>query len=153
MIESAPFLAPLVYGSDEPTVHAARAAHFVRHAQDPDAFAVTLAKSFAAMFIDPARHRRVIEDAASSDAATVARLTSDAMLLDLRGRLARITAPVHVALGAWPGVPSAAVRNARIAADLPEARITLLHGCRHFPMLEVPDALAGWALDALAAEP
>lgn len=96
----------------------------------------------AAMVTDSARITQVARWGVASDAATVAQAVYDMNTTDLRAEVARIKQPVLV-LGSWAGYQqfgatkeSVRATFTRQYAQLPQARIELSEGGRHFLMYD-----------------
>jgi pimeloyl-ACP methyl ester carboxylesterase len=107
------------------------------------AYDTQAAMTFASMITDPAIARQVAEASRGTDPATAAAAMYALMSRDLRDDLGTIRAPVLLlAAGAVAPTPEAAVllrqRYESQVAAVPEHRVEVVEGARHFIMLDQP---------------
>ncbi|MEM9556538.1 MAG: alpha/beta hydrolase [Acidobacteriota bacterium] len=113
------------------------------------------AMTLSTMITDPETVRRVAEASRGSDPATLAQAVHDLMTRDLRPALTTVDDPVLL-LAAGAAAPTAeiaamlAARYADQVVAVPDHRVEVVDGARHFIMLDRPEAFHALLLEHLA---
>lgn len=115
-------------------------------AQTPEVFAAGQDRVMAGLVRSPEARAAPIAWSLATDRGVMARATYDVMTTDLRGDLARITAPVTVLYARDPGMGAAFSRVDPLYTDnyaaLKGVRLRPVDGAFHFIMLDQPQAFA-----------
>lgn len=124
----------------------AAAFHDAVIAQAPEAFAAGQDRVMAGLIKTPEARVAPIAWSLATDRGVMARATYDVMTTDLRGDLARITAPVTVLYARDPGMVAVFSRVDPLYTDnyatLKGVRLRPVDGAFHFVMLDQPQAFA-----------
>lgn len=156
-VDGVPFLGALSNPAATPGAMAPQAAQIkaMYATMTREQFAMQTRMALGGMITAPEDVERAVAWTTAADPAAAGVAVAEMMTTDLRGDVARITAPVRLigALGAAPDAMHPAMRDAYRAqvARIPGATVVFAEAARHFVMLDAP-LLMFAELDALLKE-